>query len=312
MEKKQFSFHVTEREASMRLDKFLTLQFSSSSRVALQRLIGKGNVRVEGAAKDKDYRVHAGDEVAVLFEPEEEVSAEGDSSVPFSIVYNGKDFAVIDKPAGVVVHAGIANKKGTLANGLLARWPKLKGVGDDSLRPGIVHRLDKETSGLMVVAKTQPMFLWLKQQFKEGRVSKKYLALVVGVMRGEKGAVTAPIGRKGVKQAVVSGASRGVKKPKEAKTEFSVMSKYNGFTLVEVRPKTGRMHQIRVHLKHFGHPVAGDKHYASRKQQKLLPLERHFLHAAFLSFFLPNGKKAEFSSLLPKDLKAALDKVKGL
>lgn len=290
----------------MRLDKFLTLHFSSSSRGALQRLIQKGNVKVGEKVREKDYLVRAGDKIAIDFEAEEGMSAERDRSVPFSVVYDGDDFAVVDKPAGVVVHPSHAHKKGTLVNGLLARWPQIKIVGEDSLRPGIVHRLDKETSGLMVVAKTQPMFMWLKKQFKEGLVSKKYLALVVGNMRATEGEVVAPIGRKGAKQVVALGTARNVKKPRQAKTEFRVLSLYGGFTLVEVRPKTGRMHQIRVHLKHLGYPVAGDKQYASGTQQKLLPLNRHFLHASSLSFFLPNGKKVEFSSPLPDTLRSVL------
>ncbi len=295
----------------MRIDALLAVFFSQYSRAYFQALIAKGNVSVNGKNIKKDYRVRGGDEVSVQFSALEEISLLPDSSVPFSVVYDGEDFAVIDKPAGVVAHPSHTYKKGALVNGLLARWPEIKGVGEDPLRPGIVHRLDKETSGLMVIPKTQAMFLWLKQQFKEGLVSKRYIALVIGRLPKEEGEIIVPIGRAGIRQVVMSARRKGLpgkaRTFRFASTRFKVSARYDGFTLVSVYPKTGRMHQIRVHFKHIGHPVAGDKKYASRARQKLLPLKRHFLHAEHLSFFLPDGKKAEFSSPLPEELRGVLN-----
>lgn len=306
------SFKVERKNARTRIDALLVSFFSHLySRGYFQVLIAKGSVFVNGKSVQKDYRVREGDEVSVRLLAPEAISLLPDPAVPFAVVYDGDDFAVIDKPAGVTVHPSVTCKKGTLVNGLLARWPCIKRVGEDSMRPGIVHRLDKETSGLMVIPKTQPMFLWLKKQFKEGLVTKRYLALVTGKLLKKEGEITAPIGRLGMKQVVVSaahhkGLSGKAYKSRFASTGFKVSAFYDGFTLVHAYPKTGRMHQIRVHFKHLGHPVAGDKKYASRARQKLLPLARHFLHAEYLAFFLPDGKKAEFLSPLPNELRNVL------
>lgn len=304
------SISVPERDKGKRLDLFLAERFQDRSRSYFQRLIVEGAVRVNGNLAENQYRIKADDEVTVGFREEEEPSIEPDASVPFRVIADEPDFSVIEKPAGVVVHPSHTHKKGTLVNGLLARWPQIAGVGEDPLRPGIVHRLDKETSGLMVVAKTQPMFVWLKRQFQENKVTKKYIALVVGKMSQMEGEIVVPIARLKTKQITVGRMNKGVsgkvKKSRFASTRFKISGFYDGFSLVEAFPKTGRMHQIRVHFKHIGYPLAGDKTYASRRQQKLLPLERHFLHAANLSFSLPDGQKVEYSSPLPSDLKLTL------
>ncbi|MBI1755332.1 RluA family pseudouridine synthase, partial [Candidatus Azambacteria bacterium] len=281
MTTKAFSIKIGGADAKKRIDAHLASIFPDHSRNYFQTLIANGGIFVNGKSVKKDYRVRVGDDVAIRFAATEEVDLSPDSAVPFFVVRDENDFAVVEKPAGVVVHPSHTHKKGTLVNGLLARWPQIKGVGDPStdsgqenLRPGIVHRLDKETSGLMVIAKTQPMFVWLKKQFKEGLVSKRYYALVVGRLREKEGVISAPIGRIGTKQAVIiplhKGFSGKAYKSRNATTGFKVSAFYKGFTLVEAQPKTGRMHQIRVHFKHLGHPVAGDKKYASRKQQKSL------------------------------------------
>ncbi|MCR4323121.1 MAG: RluA family pseudouridine synthase [Candidatus Azambacteria bacterium] len=300
------SISVAPADAGTRLDLFLVSQFPARSRSFLQQLIESGEVRVNGSSVKKHYHIKSGDALEISFKEEDQVDITSDPTVLFHVVHDAKDFAVIEKPAGVVMHPSHTHKKGTLVNGLLARWPELKGVGEDPLRPGIVHRLDKETSGLLVVAKTQPMFEWLKKQFSSRNVEKTYTALVAGKLAKKEGEITVPIGRLKARQIAIQKRNKrrsgNVSKSRNASTGFKVLEFYDGFTLVEAYPKTGRMHQIRVHFKHIGHPLAGDKTYAPRKVLSLLPLSRQFLHASALSFSLPDGEKAVFSSHLPKDL----------
>lgn len=305
MTTRPFSITAAEAEKGKRLDKMLTLHISGFSRNVLQKAIEAGQILVNGKKTDKDYALKIGDVVSGALEQPEEPSVEPDPSVPFTVVHDAPGFAVIDKPAGVIVHPSYTNKKGTLVNGLVARWPQMRGVGEQSFRPGIVHRLDKETSGLMVVAKTNEMFAWLKKQFKEHKVVKKYVALVFGVMKKSGGMISVPIGRVGMKQVAAQNEDF-----REASTQFKIMKAYDGFTLVEATPKTGRMHQIRVHFKHIGHPLVGDKKYAPARLLRSFPLERQFLHASELSFVLPDGRTAAFSSSLPKELANVVNNLK--
>lgn len=304
------SIKVAPADAGTRLDIFLVSHFPARSRSFLQQLIEGGNIQVNGASVKKHYRIKAGDVIEVHLKEEETASVEPDPTVPFRVVHDEKDFAVVEKPAGVVTHPSHTHKKGTLVNGLLARWPEVREVGEDPMRPGIVHRLDKETSGLLVVAKNQPTFEWLKKQFQDRTVAKTYTALVSGKLAKNEGEIVVPIGRLKAKQIAISGvrtkAFGSANKSRNASTGFKNLGFYDGFTLIEAYPKTGRMHQIRVHFKHIGHPLAGDKIYASKKVLETLPLKRHFLHASALSFPLPDGKIASFSSPLPADLKKVL------
>lgn len=291
------------------MDKFLVSRFPDHSRSYFQRLIEKNKIAVNGRPVEKDTPLKAGDLVSGEFEAVSEISVAPDDSVKFKVVYDAKEFAVVEKPAGLVAHPSATHKFGTLVNGLLARWPEIAGVGESVLRPGIVHRLDKETSGLMVVAKTQSMYFWLKKQFQDRKVNKKYTALVFGKLRQEEGEISIPIARHKMKQITAPHDNKrfsGKYKSRNASTGFKVLGFYDNFTLVEASPKTGRMHQIRVHFKHIGHPLVGDKTYAPKRALSSLPAERHFLHAGYLSFVLPSGEKAEFSSDLPADLKKIL------
>ncbi len=310
MTTRPFSITATEAEKGKRLDKMLALHISGFSRNVLQKAIEAGQIFVNGKRTDKDYALKIGDVVSGALEQPEEPSVEPDSSVPFTVVHDAPGFAVIDKPAGVVVHPSYTHKKGTLVNGLVARWPEMLGVGEHSFRPGIVHRLDKETSGLMVVAKTNEMFVWLKKQFKEHEVVKKYVALVFGKMKDSEGEIIAPIVREGMKQIVPSRMNKGFSgkddKSRKATTGFKILGFYDDFTLVEATPKTGRMHQIRVHFKHIGHPLAGDKKYAPARLLRSFPLDRQFLHAASLAFSLPDGTPVFFTSSLPQELENVL------
>lgn len=227
------------------------------------------------------------------------------------IVYKDKDFLIVNKPAGLPVHAGGSVKKGeALVDWLIKKYPEMKNVGDDpEVRPGIVHRLDKETSGIMVIARNQESFQGLKHLFQTRQVSKKYLALVRGRVAKKSGAVTLPIGilkSHGVKRTVREKHARAVK---EAATEFRVLERFSDATLVEVLPKTGRMHQIRVHLAAIGHPVLGDRLYGGKGAARP-GLKRHFLHASSLSFSYPEGRRFTFEASLPEDLKTFLKELR--
>ncbi|MEK7578242.1 MAG: RNA pseudouridine synthase [Patescibacteria group bacterium] len=240
-----------------------------------------------------------------------EIKLEPDKNIPLSIVYEDENVVVLNKQAGISVHPSINEPQGTLANALIAKYPKIKNVGEDPLRPGIVHRLDKDTSGLLVVAKTQKTFEFLKKEWQEGRVIKKYLALVWGHPK-EDGEIVSELTRslKDFRKRMVIRPEK--QKDKEVKgklavTGYKVVKKFRNFSLVEVNPKTGRMHQIRVHFAFLGHPVIGDKIYGKNKE-KPEGLTRQFLHAFYLKFSLPAGPFA-FEIDLPDDLKQVLAKL---
>lgn len=228
------------------------------------------------------------------------------------VIYEDKNVLVIDKPAGLPVHPkNKRDKNETLVSFLTAHIPEIKNVGENPLRPGIVHRLDKETSGLMVIAKNNETFFELKKQFQERKVEKRYIALISGVLNLEKnqGLIKIPLIKRGTK-TMTAIRNKGRADPtlgiREAVTEYKVLHRYKEYTLVEVYPKTGRQHQIRVHFASINHPIACDKLYGRKSKKCPLGLNRHFLHAASLSFRLKNALM-EFESELPKDLQDALD-----
>jgi len=235
---------------------------------------------------------------------------EPDFSIPLNIVYEDKDVVVLNKQAGISIHPSVNEPRGTLVNALIAKYPELIGVGDDPIRPGIVHRLDKDTSGLLVVAKNQKTFEFLKKEWQERKVIKKYLALVWGHPK-EKGEIKSELTRSLKdfrKRMVVRPGKGGDIKGKLAITEYKVLKKFRDFSLIEVYPKTGRMHQIRVHFASLGHSVIGDKIYGKNKK-KPEGLTRQFLHAFYLKFSLADGRSLAFEADLPKDLEAILTKL---
>jgi 23S rRNA pseudouridine1911/1915/1917 synthase len=225
-------------------------------------------------------------------------------SIKLKIVYEDKDVIVIDKPADLSVHPVKPEQNNTLVNGLIAYYSPIKNVGDDPLRPGIVHRLDKDTSGLMVIAKNNPVFEYLKKQFQEKKVIKKYCALVIGKVKDKKGVITKAISLS--KKDHKKRSALLDDKARKAWTEYQIIKRFKDYTLLEVCPKTGRTHQIRVHLASIGHPIAGDKQYKFKRQLSPVNLDRQFLHAACLKFRLLNDKVVEFKSKLPEDLEKVL------
>lgn len=237
-----------------------------------------------------------------------QLKLEPDKNIPLNVVYEDEDVVVLNKQAGISVHPSINEPSGTIANALIAKYPEIQGVGDDPVRPGIVHRLDKDTSGLLVVAKNQKAFEFLKKEWQEKKVVKKYIALICGHLKNEKGEIKSELAR-----SLSDFRRRMVVKPKVGQelkgklaiTEYKVIKIYKDYSLVEVYPKTGRMHQVRVHMASLGTPVAGDKIYGKNKE---VPngLTRQFLHAYYLNFSLPNGKSVALESDLPDDLSSVL------
>jgi len=223
------------------------------------------------------------------------------------IIYQDQDIVVIDKPANLTVHPIRKEQTNTLIDKLIDLYPEIKQVGDDPLRPGIVHRLDKDTSGLMIIAKNNQAFEHFKKQFQDRKIIKKYLALVHGKVKDQKGTITKSISlsKKDYKKrsALLSDKS------KIALTEYKIKQIFKDYTLLEVTPKTGRTHQIRIHLASIGHPIAGDKQYKFKRQSPPEKLTRQFLHAYYLKFKLPNGKIVELKSELAQDLKQVLESI---
>lgn len=299
---------ITEEHAGKRLDKFLAEKFPRYSRAYLQKLIKNELVSVNGETAKPKHILRTGDGIKIEFPAAEEIKMEPDYSIPLKIVYEDADIAVIDKQPGLSVHPSEKEKSGTLANALLAKYPEIKNIGENFMRPGIVHRLDKDTSGLMVVAKNDAAFQFLKKQFQGRKVEKKYLALVEGNLKEKSGIIEKSIGRHGMKQYAGERKKHTLKKTREARTEYAVKKSFAAYDLVEAKPKTGRMHQIRVHFSSIGHPLACDFKYGSRKCPA--GLSRHFLHSYYLSFILPSGQKIAFETDLPDELKIILSELK--
>ncbi len=226
----------------------------------------------------------------------------------FKTIFENNHFLVIDKPAGLTVHPARPGQTGTLIGEIIKKYPEIKEVGEDPLRPGIVHRLDKDTSGLMIIAKNNQAFGYLKKQFQQRKIVKKYLCLVHGQIKDDKGTIAKAISlsKKNRKKRSALLDNRA----KSAWTEYRVVKRFSQYTLLKVLPKTGRTHQIRIHLASIGHPVAGDKQYKFKRQKDPKNLNRQFLHAQYLKFSSLNGKIMQFKTELPNDLKQVLDNLK--
>lgn len=283
---------VGEAEARTRLDRYLSASLPDISRVRLQVVIRGGGVLVNGAPARPSYSLRAGDEVEVKIPEEAAPAVARAQDIPLDILHEDAGFLVLNKPAGLVVHPGAGNAEGTLVNALLFHCAGLSVIGGVE-RPGIVHRLDKETSGCLVVAKTDIAHRAISAQFACRLVQKTYLALVEGVPRMPHGSIQASIGRHAVHRQKMTVSERG----REASTAYRVLASLLGKTLIDCRPRTGRTHQIRVHLKHLGHPIVGDPLYGRRGGHA-----RHFLHAWKIAFHHPEtNAPLEFCAPLPAD-----------
>ncbi|MFC2007115.1 RluA family pseudouridine synthase [Chloroflexota bacterium] len=285
----------------IRLDRFVSEHCSELSRTYAQRLIEDGNITVNGQAVKSSLKLNIGDRVRIIIPPIPPSSLSPEA-IPLQIIYEDDDLLVIDKPSGLTVHPAPGHPDHTLVNAILSYFPHLSDISD-SLRPGIVHRLDKDTSGVMLVAKNRIAQVNLAGQFKARSVIKVYQVLVKGKLTPERGIIEAAIGRDPAnrkRMAIVTGG-------REARTDYHVLRYFDGYTLLEVDLKTGRTHQIRVHLTAIGYPVVGDPTYGVKSPH----LSRQFLHACRLGFTLPSsGDYVEFTSELPDDLKQALASIK--
>ena len=293
---KEYSFVVDN--PGVRLDKYVGEKCPELSRTHAQKLIAEGKIRVNDRLAKASARLNINDRVDIIVPPAPPTFLSPEA-IPLNIVYQDDDLLVIDKPPGLIVYPAPGHPSHTLVNAIIARFPELPG---DSLRPGIVHRLDKDTSGLMVVAKNSSAQQDLASQFKAHLVSKTYLALVKGHLTPERGAIDAAIGRDPHNRQRMAVVTQG----REARTEYQVINYIGKHTLLEVRPKTGRTHQIRVHLAAIGFPVVGDKIYGVKSPF----LSRQFLHASRLGFTHPTTHEyVEFTSDLPADLAKALEDI---
>lgn len=300
----EVKFLIHLQEENQRLDLFLSARIEELSRSKIQRLIAEGHVLINGHITKPSYNLKAGDKVEMEYETREPQIIRPEN-IPLNIIYSDEHILVVDKPSGVIVHPGAGVWKGTLVNALLHHFPDLEGIGPAE-RPGIVHRLDKETSGVMVVAKSLKAYECLQQQFKDREVEKIYTGLIFGRIPQKEGVITWPIGRHPKHGERISTKT---KKPRTAETHYTVEKELEEFTLLQIKPITGRTHQIRVHLAAAGHPVVGDSRYGRGKTKRKCP--RLFLHASYLAFTHPDsGERVEFSAPLPEELTHYLQKVR--
>jgi len=301
-------------DADQRLDKFLLSRLPQYSRAFLKEQIKQGNIFVNDKVAKPSYELKENDEVIFALPDQPEAKLVPNPDIKLNVIFEDENILVIDKPAGLSVHPRMDKSlrpvpietKNTLVSGLLAAYPAVANVGDNpAVRPGLVHRLDKDTSGVMIIAKNQNAFEWLKHQFQNHQVAKKYVALVHGQLKEKQGEIKCFLKRSPdpTKQQVA-------KEGREAISEYKVIKEFKDYTLLEVVPKTGRFHQIRVQLAWLGHPVVGDQKYGPPKaDQKPVGLTRQFLHAQELTVMLPasptggpDGQKRLFKAPLPPDL----------
>jgi len=309
-------FIVQTKDKKERLDKFLARKFPQYSRAYLQKQIQKGKVQINAAAEKSNYRLKTGDKIIAAIRSPEKISLAPEKNIPLDIIYEDENLIVINKPTGLVVHAGVKNLRHTLVNALIAHYPPISQVGDEpEIRPGIVHRLDKDVSGLMVIAKNNQSFAYFKNLFKTRQIKKIYTALSWGKFKGKTGKIELPLAPNPKNPSrIVAVQNRNnplIQKSKSACTEFEVLKQFDKTCEIKVYLKTGRYHQIRVHFKSIGHPLVNDRLYGYRGQT-FLGSGRIFLHASQLEFTASRGKKMKFISPLPKDLEKILKLESGI
>ncbi|MBA7616834.1 Ribosomal large subunit pseudouridine synthase D [subsurface metagenome] len=304
---------VNDDGAGERLDKFLALKDLGLSRSRIQHLIHNGHIKVRGrSGTSSSLRVQAGDGIDIHIPALRPLSVEP-VPIPLAIVYEDGHLLVLEKPAGLVVHPGAGEEDHTLVHGLLHHCRDLSGIGG-YLRPGIVHRLDKNTSGMMVVAKDDEAHRGLTEQFKAGKIDKTYLALVRGRLRDRSGRLNSAIGRHPVNRKKMSTRSRN---GRSAITEWQVVEEFRGASLLSLKICSGRTHQIRVHMSSLGHPVLGDTLYGGPTEFRIghavIQIRRQMLHAACLRFTHPiTGEKIKRESKLPEDMASVLERLRSL
>jgi 23S rRNA pseudouridine1911/1915/1917 synthase len=306
----QQNLTAASTDAGRRLDLFLAERVPQLSRTRIQELTREGKVRVDGNVAKAAHRISAGEliEIEVLPRPAMQALPE---DLPLDVLCVDDDFVIVNKPAGMVVHAGAGHARGTLVNALLHRLGKLSEAGG-ALRPGIVHRLDRETSGAMVVARNDKAHEHLSEQFRSRNVRKIYVALVHGKMPSDSGTITLPISRDPNRRTRMTARA---KKGRHARTDWRAIARLDGYTMVELALHTGRTHQIRAHFSAIGHPVVGDTLYGAPRNLRIgkrtLPmLERNFLHAARIGFSHPSsGEWVEVRAPLPQDLRVYFDQL---
>lgn len=293
-------FLITEENKNKRLDTFLAENLDGKSRSFIQGLIEKEEVLVNSNIKKSNYKLRIGDEVQVNIPDPTHVNIEPEN-IPIDIIYEDSDVIVVNKPQGMVVHPAPGNYEGTLVNALLNHCSDLSGINGVA-RPGIVHRIDKDTSGILVVAKNDNAHNKLSEQFKEHSITRVYLALVEGIIKEDEGTIDAPLARhpkERIKIAIVPSGRRAV-------THYKVIKRFKEHTLVQCKLETGRTHQIRVHMCHIGHPLVGDPVYGYKKQK--FNLEGQMLYAQKLGFIHPKTNEyIEFQCDIPSYFKNVLD-----
>jgi len=312
-----FTFEVGHGDQGKRLDLFLTEHLSGQSRSQIQRYIREGFILLNAATAKGGMKVRERDLIEGRV-PTPQASEVTPEKLPITFIYEDEHIVVVDKPPGMTVHPAGRVTTGTLVNALLFHVRDLQGVGG-VLRPGIVHRLDKGTSGVMVVAKNDLAHDALVQQFKGREVQKIYLALAYGTMKGAEGVITAPMGRHPIDRKRFSLRTR---QPKDALTGWQVKERFEGITFVQLSPKTGRTHQIRVHMSSIGHPLVGDPLYTKKRwldgiedfylKERIKALGRQALHASFLVFRHPaTGERMEFTAPMPDNIEQILEVLRG-
>lgn len=300
---------ITSSQATQRIDKFLSSFYAEKSRAKWQKIIKSERVLVNKKIIKADYILKEGDELVISNEAERSEKSINLAIYTISnieIIYEDDDVIVINKPAGILSQNAKSSKSPSVSDFLVKHYPEIKNVGEDEMRFGVVHRLDKDTSGVMIVAKNNRSFEFLKKQFKNRTTQKKYTALVYGIVQPAEGEINFKIGRSKTKpnmQTVIDTNKKEDIKSREALTLYKTIKNFEDYTLLEIQIKTGRMHQIRVHLKAIGYPVVGDQKYFFKKyRNKDLKLKRQFLHAGELKLKLLDGKDKIFKAELASDL----------
>ena len=293
------SFHISSEEQGLRIDKFLSEMIGDDvSRTQVQQLIKDNYVIVNNQPIKSNYKLSLNDEVSVSWPEEKSLDVKAES-IPLNVVYEDQDVIIVNKPRGMVVHPALGHTEGTLVNALLAHCKDLSGI-NGVLRPGIVHRIDKDTSGLIMAAKNDLAHTGLSEQLKNHTVTRTYIAFVHGSVGPEQGTIDAPLGRDPENRKMYTVTH---KNSKHAVTHFVVMERFTDYSQLSLKLETGRTHQIRAHMKFIGHPLVGDPLYG-RREKLDLPIKGQALHAAVLGFLHPRtGEYLEFSAEIPEDMR---------